>query len=105
MSCLSLFSRGGVEHVDEDEAEGDEEDDPSGHNVGRDEEGDPGHGDEHGGGQVDGEDEGAEGPRQLHLEAIDRVVAWRDGSSLSFRPCNYSISKAMISLWSYWMIH
>ena len=36
----------------------------------------PGHGHEHGGGQVDGEDEGAQGAGDLDLEPIDRVVTW-----------------------------
>ena len=39
------------------------------------EEADPGHHDEHGGGEVDREDEGAEGPREEDLEAVGRVVA------------------------------
>ena len=65
-----MSSRRGVEHIDKDEAEGDEKDDPGRDDVGGDEEGDPGHGDEHGGGQVDGEDEGAERPRELHLESV-----------------------------------
>ena len=34
------YLRCGVEHVDEHQAEGDEEDDPGGHDVGGDEEGD-----------------------------------------------------------------
>ena len=67
----SFFSRCGVEHIDEDEAEGDKEDDPGGDDVGGDEEGDPGHGDEHGGGQVDGEDEGSQRARELHLESVN----------------------------------
>ena len=45
-----MSSRRGVEHIDKDEAEGDEKDDPGRDDVGGDEEGDPGHGDEHGGG-------------------------------------------------------
>ena len=38
------------------------------------EEGDPAHGDEHGGGEVDREDEGAQRPRQLDLEPVHAVV-------------------------------
>ena len=78
----NFFSRCGVEHVDEDEAEGDEEDNPGGDDVGGDEEGDPGHGDEHGGGQVDGEDEGTQRTRELHLKSVHRVVACKKTSYL-----------------------
>ena len=44
------------------------------------EEGDPAHGDEHGGGEVDAEDVGSDGPGQLYLEAVHAVVAWRERS-------------------------
>ena len=40
----------------------------------RNEEGDPAHGDEHGGGEVDREDEGPQRPRQLDLEPVHAVV-------------------------------
>ena len=84
--------RGEVEHVDEDQAESDEEDNPGRDNVLNivitdhdtlahyddgyrgDKERDPAHHDEHGGGQVDGEDEGAKGPRQTDLKSIGAVV-------------------------------
>ena len=84
--------RGEVEHVDEDQAESDQENNPSRDNVLNivitdddtfahddddyrgDEERDPAHHDEHGGGQVDGEDEGAQGPRQTDLKSIGAVV-------------------------------
>ena len=35
----------------------------------------PGHHDKHGGGQIDGEDEGAQGPAQSDLKTINTVVA------------------------------
>ena len=38
------------------------------------EEGDPAHGDEHGGGEVDAEYEGPQRPRQLDLEPVHAVV-------------------------------
>lgn len=38
------------------------------------EEGDPGHHDEHGGGEVDRENEGPQRPRQQDLEAVGAVV-------------------------------
>ena len=38
-------------------------------------EGDPGHHDEHGGGEVHGQDEGAQGPGQADLEPVHAVVA------------------------------
>ena len=84
--------RGEVEHVDEDQAESDKENNPSRDNILNivitdhdtlahdddnhrgDEERDPAHHDEHGGGQVDGEDEGAQGPRQTDLKSIGAVV-------------------------------
>ena len=84
--------RGEVEHVDEDQAESDQENNPSRDNVLNivitdddtlahddddyrgDEERDPAHHDEHGGGQVDGEDEGAQGSRQTDLKSIGAVV-------------------------------
>ena len=50
---------------------------------GGDEEGDPGHGDEHGGGKVDGEDEGTQGARKLHLKAVHRVVACKNVQQFS----------------------
>ena len=67
---LKLCSRRGVEHIHKNETEGDKEDNPGRYDVGGDEEGDPRHGDEHGGGKVDGEDEGAKGTRKLHLKSI-----------------------------------
>ena len=42
-----------------------------------DKEGDPAHHDEHGAGEVDGEDEGAEWPGQADLKPVHAVVAWR----------------------------
>ena len=87
------ISRGEVEHVDENQAEGDKEDNPGRDNVlnifitdldthvnpddnqyRRDEERHPAHHDEHGGRKVDGQDEGTEGARETNLEAIDTVV-------------------------------
>ena len=39
------------------------------------EEGDPAHHDKHGGGEVDGEDEGAQRPAQQNLKPVRTVVA------------------------------
>ena len=77
-----LCSRCGVEHIDQDETEGDEEDNPGGDDVGGHEEGDPGHGDKHGGGQVDREDEGTQRTRELHLKSVHWVVACKKTSYL-----------------------
>ena len=41
----------------------------------RDKEGDPAHHDKHGGGEVDGEDEGAQRPAQQNLKPVRTVVA------------------------------
>ena len=73
-----LCLRCGVEHIDKNETEGDKEHNPCWDDVGGDEEGDPGHGDEHGGGKVDGEDEGTQGARKLHLKTVHRVVACKN---------------------------
>ena len=54
-----MDSRGGVEHIDEDEAESDEKDDPGGNDIRRYEERDPAHDDKHAGREVNTEDEGA----------------------------------------------
>ena len=67
--------RGKVEHVDEDQTEGDEEDNSGRDDVGGDEEGDPAHGDEHSRGKVDTENEGSDGSGQLDLKSVHAVVA------------------------------
>ena len=41
-----------------------------------DKEGNPAHHDKHGGGEVDGEDEGAEGSAEKNLKPVSTVVAW-----------------------------
>ena len=43
---------------------------------GGNEEGDPAHHDEHGGGQVHRQQEGAQRPRELDLEPVHAVVTW-----------------------------
>ena len=65
-----------VERVDDDEAEGDEEDDPGGDDVGGDEEGDPGHDHEDGGREVDVEEVGGHAPGEVDLQAVHRIVAY-----------------------------
>ena len=86
---------GGVEHVYQDKTQSDQQD-----NSGRDdileiqqeiqqqhffisydphrryEEGDPAHSDEHSRRQVDTENEGPDGSRQLDLKSVHAVVAW-----------------------------
>ena len=70
------YLRGEVEHVDEDQTEGDEEDDPGRDDVGGDEEGDPAHHHEHPRGQVNGEDERTQGTCQNYLHPINTVISW-----------------------------
>ena len=41
-----------------------------------DKEGNPAHHDKHGGGEVDGEDEGSEGSAEKNLKPVSTVVAW-----------------------------
>ena len=58
----------GVEDVDQDEEHRDEHRHPAGDVIRRDEEADPGDADEHGGGEVVGDDVVVNLPRQPHLE-------------------------------------
>ena len=72
--------KGGVKEEKErnmtKDASGVEFDDSEDSTHGRNEEGDPAHDDEHGGGKVDGENKRAEGPGELYLEPIGAVVTW-----------------------------
>ena len=45
-------------------------------NYRRDEERHPAHHDEHGGGKVDGQDEGTKGARETDLKSVDAVVTF-----------------------------
>ena len=90
------ISRGEIEHVDENQAEGDKEDNPGRDNVlnifitahvthannddnqyRRDEERHPAHHDEHGGWKVDGQDERTEGAREADLKTVNTVVTFK----------------------------
>ena len=72
---MSDLLRGEVEHVDENQAEGYKEDDPSRYDVRRDEEGDPAHHHEHPRGQVDRENERTQGARKNYLHAVNTIIS------------------------------
>ena len=63
----------GVEDVDEDQEHGDQQRHAPGHILRGDEEADPGHQHEHGGGQVPGDQVGGNLPPQHHLKPGHRI--------------------------------
>ena len=71
--CLGDVGGDGVEDVDEDEEHGDEESHAAGHILRGDEEADPGHQHEHGGGQVPRDQVGGNLPPQHHLKPGHRI--------------------------------
>ena len=74
--CLATGNEtdAGVEHVDDHEAEGEEEANSGGIGIRRDDEGDPAHDDKHGGGKVDGEHKRTQRSVVGDLESINAVV-------------------------------
>ena len=72
-----------VEDVDEAEEDGDEDRHPAGDTLGRHEEADPGHDDEHAGGEVVGDDVEGHLASQCQLKSSYRIISWIKKSFVS----------------------